>query len=86
MKVWRKWKSGFVRGVNTRKVLPAIACRTFLQPGISKLPFNAPADRKPPLHLSQIIHIDRLYGPDTNELRNKKTGVERPFFIGFHRF
>jgi len=36
--------------------------------------------------LSQIIHIDRLYGPDTNELRNKKTGVERPFFIGFHRF
>jgi hypothetical protein len=71
MKVSRKFKSGFVRGVNTGKALAAIICRTIPLPRISKLAFKTLAGRKPPLHLSRIIHIDLLYRRDKNELHNK---------------
>jgi hypothetical protein len=84
--VSRKLKSWFARRVNTRKALPAIACRTIPLSRISKLTFKTPAGRKPPLHLSRIIHIDLLYRRDKNELHNKKRALSACFFIGFHRF
>jgi hypothetical protein len=86
MKVSRKIRSAFLGGVNARKALSAIACLSFPMSGTSKLTFKTRLAGKPPLHLSRIIHIDSPHRRDTNDLRNKKTGAERPFFMAFTVF
>ena len=67
MKVARKSKAGFVRGVNTRKALPAIASWVALKFGISKLTFKTLVAGKRPLHLSRIIHIGPPHRPGIYE-------------------
>jgi hypothetical protein len=85
MKVPRKIWPGFDSGVNAAKPCWALARPLFHMRDISKLTFKTRVAGKLPLHLSWIIHIESAYRFNTNDLRNKKTGVERPFFIDLQR-